>query len=177
MKKTQAAEENEKWGKKPVDVEPIDVAGVAALRKNGTKKVRLFNVWATWCGPCIAEFPELVKTARKYGLRDFEMITISLDEPKNLERAKTFLENKHAGLPDRLKPSLQAEGRKTNSYLFQGGTQEELIKVLDPEWPGPIPHTVLVAPDGSILWRHNGPVDGDELRGKVLEYMGRYYKP
>jgi peroxiredoxin len=177
MKKTQAAEENEKWGKKPVDVEPIDVAGVAALRKNGTKKVRLFNVWATWCGPCIAEFPELVKTARKFGLRDFEMITISLDEPKNLDRVKAFLENKHAALPDRLKASLKAEGRKTNSYLFQGGTQEELIKVLDPDWPGPIPHSVLVGPDGNILWRHNGPVDGDELRQKVLDHMGRYYKP
>jgi hypothetical protein len=34
----------EKWDKTPVDVVPIDTAGVAALRKNGTKKVRLFNV-------------------------------------------------------------------------------------------------------------------------------------
>jgi peroxiredoxin len=177
MKKTQVAADNENWEKKPVDVELIDAAGVAALRKNGTKKVRLFNVWATWCGPCVSEFPELVKTARKYGLRDFELITISLDNPKDKDKAKTFLENKHAALIDRLKPSLKAEGRITDSYLYNGASQDDLIKALDPEWPGPIPHTVLVAPNGDVIWRHNGAVDGEELRGKVLEYMGRYYKP
>ncbi|CAN5746094.1 hypothetical protein BH11VER1_BH11VER1_28810 [soil metagenome] len=176
--KTQAvAQDDEKWAKTPVDVELIDAAGVAALRKNGTKKVRLFNVWATWCGPCVAEFPELVKTARKYGLREFELITISLDDPKDKDKVKAFLENKHAAMPDRLKPSLKAEGRTTNSYIFSGTDQNELIKALDTEWPGPIPNSTLVAPDGSIIWRHNGEIDGEELRAKVLEFMGAYYKP
>jgi len=177
MKHTLVADDNEKWEKKPVDVELIDADGVAALRKNGTKKVRLFNVWATWCGPCVAEFPELVKTARKFGLRDFEFITISLDNPKDKDAAKAFLEKKHAALNDRLKPSLKAEGRTTDSYIYSGTNQDDLIKALDPEWPGPIPHTVLVAPNGDVIWRHNGAVDGEELRDKVLEYMGRYYKP
>jgi hypothetical protein len=40
-----------------------------------------------------------------------------------------------------------------------------------------MPHTVLVAPDGTVVWRHTGAVDGDELRGKVLEYLGAFYKP
>lgn len=176
--KTQSvAQDDEKWAKTPVDVELIDTAGVAALRKNGTKKVRLFNVWATWCGPCVAEFPELVKTARKYGLREFELITISLDDPKDKDKVKAFLENKHAAIPDRLKPSLKAEGRTTNSYIFSGTDQNELIKALDTEWPGPIPNSTLVAPDGSVIWRHNGEIDGDVLRAKILEYMGPYYKP
>ena len=74
------AQKMEKWDKTPVDVEGIDVAGVAALRKNGTGNFRLFNVWATWCAPCVAEFPELVTTARKFGLRNFELITISADK-------------------------------------------------------------------------------------------------
>lgn len=176
--KTQTvAQDDEKWAKTPVDVELIDAAGVAALRKNGTKKVRLFNVWATWCGPCVAEFPELVKTARKYGLREFELITISLDDPKDKDKVKAFLENKHAAIPDRLKPSLKAEGRTTNSYIFSGTDQNELIKALDTEWPGPIPNSTLVAPDGSVIWRHNGEIDGEVLRAKILEYMGPYYKP
>ena len=176
-KKTSVADEVAKWEKKPVDLEPIDLAGVAALRKNGTKKVRLFNLWATTCGPCVAEFPELVKTARKFGLREFELITISLDEQSDKDRAKKFLERMHAALPDRLKASLAAEGRKTNNYILSGANPAELAKALDPEWPGPIPHTVLVGTDGKIVWRHTGAVDGDELRGKILEFMGRYYKP
>jgi thiol-disulfide isomerase/thioredoxin len=167
----------EKWNKTPVELAPIDVAGVAALRKNGTQKVRLFNVWATWCGPCRTEFPELVKTSRKFGTRPFELITISIDDPKDAAKAKAFLEKQGAGLLDRLKPSLKAEGRTTNSYLFTGADLNALMQALDPESPGPAPHTVLVGPAGDLIWRHNGPVDGDELRATVLEYMGPYYKP
>ncbi|MEI9893011.1 MAG: TlpA family protein disulfide reductase [Chthoniobacter sp.] len=76
------AQKMEKWDKTPVDVEPIDARRAGALRKNGTNKVRLFNVWATWCGPCVQEFPDLVTTARKFDLRNFEFITISLDNPR-----------------------------------------------------------------------------------------------
>jgi thiol-disulfide isomerase/thioredoxin len=165
-----------KWDKTPVDVALIDAAGVAALRKNGTKKVRLFNVWATTCPPCRTEFPELVKTSRQFSLRDFELITISLDDPKDTDKAKAFLEKQGAGVPSRLKPALKAEGRATNSYLYTG-TNKDLIAALDPDWPGPAPHTVLVGPKGDIIWRHNGPVNGDELRAKVLGYMGEYYAP
>jgi thiol-disulfide isomerase/thioredoxin len=176
-KKSAVAADDEKWAKASVDVETIDAAGVAALRKNGTRKVRLFNVWATWCGPCVEEFPELTKTARKFGLRDFELITISQNRPTEKAEVKKFLEEHRAAIPDKIKPTLKAEGRTTNSYIYSGEDLDELVKALDPEWPGPIPHTLLVAPDGSVIWRHNGPVDGEELRGKVLEYMGRFYKP
>jgi peroxiredoxin len=171
------AQRMEKWDKTPVDVEPIDAAGVAALRKNGTNKVRLFNVWATWCGPCVKEFPELVTTARKYDLRDFEFITISADDPKNAPEVKAFLEKRGAGMSDRRKKDVKAEGRTTNSYVYNGTDTDAMMKALDPEWPGAIPHTVLVGPNGDIVWRHNGPIDGDELRAKVLEVMGPYYKP
>ncbi|MEI6714645.1 MAG: redoxin domain-containing protein [Verrucomicrobiota bacterium] len=176
-KKELVAEKMEKWDHTPVDVELIDTDGVAALRKNGTKKVRLFNVWATWCGPCVAEFPELVTTARKFGLRDFEMITISNDTPDTLPKVKSFLEKRGAGLSAKLQASVKAEGRTTNSYVYSGASVNDLMKVLDPEWPGAIPHTVLVGTNGEIVWRHNGPVDGEELRSKILNYLGAYYKP
>lgn len=176
-KKGSVAQKTEKWDKTPVDVDLIDLAGVAALRKNGTGKVRLFNVWATWCAPCVAEFPELVTTSRKFGLREFELITISTDEPKDAAKVKAFLEKRGAGLIDRLKPSLKAEGRTTNSYIFSGTSTEELMKVLDPAWAGGVPHTVLVGTNGEVIWRHTGAVNGEELRAKVLEHMGGVYKP
>lgn len=176
-KSTLVADKVAKWNRTPVDLETIDAAGVAKLRQNGTKKVRLFNIWSTTCIPCVKEFPELVTTARKFGLRDFEMITISTDDPADLKRAKTFLEKQGAGLMDRLKPSLKAEGRTTNSYLYTGADIGEMMKALDPSWPGGMPHTVLVSPSGEIVWSHNGPIDGDELRGKILAYMGAFYVP
>ncbi len=176
-KKDLVSKKVEKWDKTPVDVELIDAAGVAGLRKNGTSKMRLFNVWATTCAPCVAEFPELVTTARKFGLRDFELITISTDDPKDSTKVKAFLEKRGAGLLDRLKPSLKAEGRTTNSYIFKEADTNALMKALDPEWPGAIPHTVLVGTSGEILWRHNGAVNAEELRTVILEKMGRFYRP
>ena len=177
IKKDLVSKKTEKWDKTPVDVELIDADGVAALRKNGTSKIRLFNIWATTCAPCVAEFPELVTTARKFGLRDFELITISTDDPKDSAKVKAFLEKRGAGLLDRLKPSLKAEGRTTNSYIFKEADTNALVKALDPEWPGAIPHTVLVGTNGEILWRHNGAVNGEELRAVILEKMGRFYQP
>src|SRR6266850_286400 len=173
-KKGGIASQTEKWDSTPVDVATIDSAGVATLRKNGTKNVRLFNVWATWCAPCVAEFPELVKTARKFDMREFEFISISVDEPNESAKVKAFLEKRGAGLSGRARTALKAEGRPTNSYLFTGGEVNDLMKVLDSEWPGAVPHTVLVAPNGEVIWRHNGQIDGDELRAKVVEYMGAF---
>ena len=175
-KKGGIAVQTAKWDKTPVDVATIDAAGVTALRKNGTKNVRLFNVWATWCVPCVAEFPELVQTARKFDMREFEFINISVDEPKDSAKVKDFLEKRGAGLSNRAKAALKAEGRPSNSYIFTGGETKDLMAALDPEWPGGVPHTIVVAPDGKVIWRHNGPVDGDELRGKIFDYMGGFYK-
>lgn len=174
-KKANVVAQIEKWNKAPVDVETIDAAGAAALKKNGTKKLRLINVWATSCGPCRAEFPQLVTTARRFGLREFEMITISLDDPKDKKLVKEYLEKQGAGLMKHLKRSLKAEGRTTNSYIFSGSDTKDLFNALDPEAPGTIPYSVLVSQSGEILWRHNGIVDGDELSNKILEIMGTVY--
>ena len=171
-RQTGIAQAKQKWDKTPVDVETIDASGVAALRKGGTKNVRLFNVWATYCVPCVEEFPDLVATARKFDMRNFEFINISVDEPKNVAKAKAFLEKNGAGLSERLKKSVKAEGRKSNSYIFTGTDMDDLMKALDPKWEGGVPHTVLVDTDGKVLWSHSGQVNGDELRAKVLERLG-----
>lgn len=176
-KKQGIAAKIKRWDSTPVDIERIDVAGIEALRRNGTKKLRLFNVWATWCVPCVEEFPTLVEAARRFSQREFEFITISADDPAQLPRAKAFLEKQGAGLPPRLVASLKEEGRRTNSYVFTGASMAALMRGLDPEWPGGIPHTVLVAPDGRILWRHSGIVDGDELRRQILAVLGLYFTP
>ena len=175
-KKAQVAVDDEKWESGSVEVENIDADGVAKLRKNGSGKLRLFNVWATWCGPCVEEFPELVKTSRKFGLRDFELITISMDDPKRSAAVRTFLEEKNAILPGKLKASLEKEGRNTNHYLYTGSNSDDLIKALDTEWQGPIPFSVLVDEQGKVVKRWHEPItDGEVLRGFILETMGRFY--
>jgi len=165
------------WTKIPVVLERIDAAGVAALRANSTKKHRLFNVWATWCGPCVQEFPDLVAIARKFEMREFDFITISLDEPRHEAKAQAFLQNQGAGLTPRNVTSVKRERRTTNHYRFDGADPAALLGALDPQAPGPIPHTVLVAPGGRIIWRHNGSIDRAEAIRRIVEEMTPYYQP
>ena len=109
----------QQWTTAPVTLESIDAAGVEALVKNPTTKLRVINVWATWCDPCVAEFPGLVSVAQRLSNRDFELITISLDEPADQAKAKAFLEKQHAAVSNRLERSLKAEGRTSNNYIFK----------------------------------------------------------
>ncbi|MES2696481.1 MAG: redoxin domain-containing protein [Verrucomicrobiota bacterium] len=165
------------WSQIPVTIEQTDAAGIAALRANPTGKYRLFNVWATWCAPCVEEFPALVAISRKFGLRDFELVTISMDDPKQEKRAQAFLQKQGAGIVKKLQDTITKEGRKTNHYLYNAADQGALVAALDPEWPGPIPHTVLVSPGGKIVWRHNGMIEQNAAIAAILEAMGNYYQP
>jgi thiol-disulfide isomerase/thioredoxin len=175
--KAEIAQIAAKWERTPVTLETIDAAGVAQLAANPTKNVRLINVWATWCAPCVAEFPGFVSLARRLNNRDFEFISLSMDDPKLEPQARSFLEKQHAATPNRVSRMLAAEGRTTNNYLYREASTDALIKALDPQWPGPLPHTVVIAPGGKIIYRHNGPVDMEELRAKVIEALGPYYTP
>jgi peroxiredoxin len=175
-KKDQIAQSAEKWEHAPVTLDTIGLAGVADLARNTTSKYRLVNVWASWCGPCVAEFPGMVSISRRLGNRDFELITLSLDELKDQANVRRFLEAHHVAIPNRVERSLKAEGRTTNNYLFTGRDTDALIHALDPSWPGPLPHTVLIAPGGTIVYRHNGLVDTAELLAKILKELGPYYK-
>jgi peroxiredoxin len=174
--KEEVAQADEQWKSAPVAVETIDAAGVAALARNDTKKLRLINVWATWCIPCVKEFPGLVSLSRRLGNRDFEVITISVDDPKEQAKVQQFLEKQHVAIPNRVKRSLKSEGRKTNNYLFTGANTEALLKALDPSAPGPVPHTVVIAPGGKIVYRHAGQFDLSELQAKLIEELGPYYQ-
>jgi peroxiredoxin len=176
-KRTRHAALETSWKKIPVVLEKIDAAGIKALRENPTGKYRLFNVWATWCAPCVEEFPSLVAIARKFDMREFELITVSLDDPKHEAKAHAFLEQQGSGLTKRKQKSVEKEGRKTNHYLYEGAGQEALVSALDDEWPGPIPHTVLVAPGGEVIWRHNGKIDPAVAISVIVEAMTPYYLP
>ena len=164
------------WSEIPVKLARIDAAGVAALRTvNATRKYRFINVWATWCAPCVEEFPTLMELARKFDMREMDFITISMDAPAQSAKAQAFLQKYGAGLTPRKQASVHKEGRATNHYLYDGGGVDALVAALDPAWPGPLPHTVLLDPEGKIIWRKNGPVDRAEAISAILGAIGNYW--
>ncbi len=151
------------WAEKPVSLSKLDVEGVKALLKNeNSGKLRLINIWATWCGPCIIEFPEFIALQRMYGARDFEFVSLSADNPEQEEKALEFLKDKQAACAN---------------YLFSKEDKYALIEAVDPEWNGALPYTILVEPGGKAAWKHQGEVDFYELKRVIVEHemMGRYY--
>lgn len=170
-------EEEQQWQALDATIETIDEAGVAALRRNGTDKVRLINVWATWCVPCVEEFPDLTQIARKFSRREFELITISLDQPSQMNKAKAFLGKHRAVMSDKLRKTVEAEGRTTNNYLYDGANIDALASALDPEWPGPVPYSILVDQQGNVLYRKLGKIDPEEVRTEILDTLTRHYDP
>jgi peroxiredoxin len=113
-KRELAAQKTAEWNALPVTVEPLDAATIKSLSANKTEKIRLINVWSTTCGPCVAEFPDLVETYLRYQSRPFELITISTDPTDKAAAVQTFLEKQHAALSPKTAPTQVKEGRKSN---------------------------------------------------------------
>ncbi len=174
---SQVVEDNKQWQSAEVTLDEIDAKGIAKLVINDTGKYRLFNVWSTTCVPCVAEFPGLVNVSRRMGLRNFELITLSTDFPEHSDRALKFLDKQRAALPKRLRKSLEDEGRTSNNYLYTDASIDDLADALDPDWEGPMPHTVLVAPGGKIVFRHNGEISEEVLLAAILKEMSTAYQP
>lgn len=152
----------DEWAKEPVKIDTIGEAGLKEMLQNKSDKLRLINVWATWCGPCITEFPEFVTINRMYRRRDFEVITISADDPAKKEKALKFLK--------------QAQAASTN-YIFNKDDQYKLIEAIDPKWQGALPYTLLVEPGGKIVYTHQGIIDPAEIKKIIVDnsFIGRYY--
>src|SRR5437588_11901083 len=68
----------------------------APARPDIDDKLLVVNVWASWCGPCVAELPDFVTMNRMYRKRNFQMITISVDEPEQKDAALKLLRENHA---------------------------------------------------------------------------------
>jgi peroxiredoxin len=150
----------ERWNAEPVALSPIDLAGVATLARNDTKKLLVVNLWATWCGPCVAELPEFVTMHRMYRGRNYQLVTISLDEQTKREDALKVLRENHVSAAN---------------FILDTDDRDKFAEALDQAWPGPVPYTLLIAPGGKILYRKSGPIDPLEVKRAIVGYLGRTY--
>ncbi|MEM9079851.1 MAG: redoxin domain-containing protein [Verrucomicrobiota bacterium] len=167
-KRELARQKEAEWRALPVGLDSIDEAGVKTLAANETPNLRLVNVWSTTCGPCIAEFPDLLDAYQRYQRRPFEFITISVDPAEKMGEVLSFLKKQHVPLSPNTKKVMKEE-RETNNFHYTSDDLDALAEALDAEWQGPIPHTVLIAPGGKVSWRHTGQVDAVEMRRAIIE--------
>jgi thiol-disulfide isomerase/thioredoxin len=159
-KREDARKSLEKWDVEPVELATIDEASVAKLARNETDKLLVVNVWATWCGPCVAELPEFVTMNRMYRKRNFQMVTICMDEPDDQAATLKTLRENHVA---------------TMNYISTITNRDKLADLLDPKWEGPVPYTLVIAPGGKVLYRKSGPLQSLAVRRAVVDHLGRTY--
>jgi peroxiredoxin len=137
----------------PVKLEMVSAADLTMLRTNPGKRMLLVSLWATWCGSCIHEFPDIEDTFRMYSVRDFDLVTVSANMPDEKDSVMRLLQKMHA---------------TSRNLLFDSNDTAALQTAFDPAWESAVPYTVLIAPDGKILYKKQGPVDILELRRTIL---------
>ncbi len=152
--------EQENWRNEPVELKDLPLEAVDELISNPGENLRLINFWATWCGPCIIEFPDFVDINRMYRNRDFEFISVSTDKPGRQEKVLKMLEKFEAS---------------NLNYQYTGDDIYQLIEAVDPEWQGPLPYTILIAPGGEKIFSVQGTIDPQALKTKIVEKLGRFY--
>jgi thiol-disulfide isomerase/thioredoxin len=140
------------------NLESIDIEQIKQLIKNNSENLRLINFWATWCGPCVKEFPSLVEINFSYRHRNFELITIAVEFPANEENAIKFLRNNHGSC---------------KNYLYDQSKVYDMIEAVNPDWNGMIPYTLLVRPGGKIEYIRQGSIDPLELKREIVKILGR----
>ena len=153
------APEAKKWLEKassqPIPLDPADAAALKALRGN-SGKFRVVNFWATWCGPCVEEFPALVELPRRFGHRDLELVTVAVHFPDEQDEVRKFL----------------TKQRATNRNLILAGTDKAaLLDAFDPKWNGALPFTVFFGPDGKVIHQQQGAFNPVEFRRIIVKAL------
>jgi thiol-disulfide isomerase/thioredoxin len=148
-----AERERHEWAVLPVTLETTTNAQLTALRKTAPGKTLIINFWATWCGPCKVEMPEIVKTYQWYRSRGVDLVTVSVDAPASRPAALAFLQQVHV-------PSRNLQVDNEDLYAMQAA--------FDPEWQSGVPLTLVLAPDGHVIYRAQGEADILKMRRALL---------
>ena len=133
--------------------ELIEVADAAALVESVAglgKEAVVLNFWATWCGPCKAEFPAFVRYDAEHADDNVEVRFVSLDDARALPDVRAFLDE---------------HGVTEPSYVYTGTT--DVTSQLNPFVGGAIPITMILDGQGIVKFTTVGMMSFDELETQV----------
>jgi thiol-disulfide isomerase/thioredoxin len=121
----------------------VDGSGLKAELEARRGHPVFINFWASWCEPCMTEFPELVRAAGEWRPRGIRFVSISADEPTDLAPIERTLER---------------FGASFDSILVATGDIDALIRQIDLEWTGALPASFLYDATGAKVRRQLGSV-------------------
>ena len=140
------AYENTKAGKMYVDFDAVNLDGSAAKLSDyvGKGNYVLVDFWASWCGPCVREMPNIKEVYENYNDKGLVVLGVNVWDKK-----------------EKQKSSIEKLGLDWNHIAIFEGT-----KATDAYGIDGIPHIILFAPDGKIVARG---LHGDDMKAKVAE--------
>jgi thiol-disulfide isomerase/thioredoxin len=134
----------------------IDSDGLRKLAAGDKKHPVLINFWATWCPPCRAEFPELVKIDADYRARGLNFSVVSVDSANLIDtKVPAFLQEFNSTMP---------------SYLIDLRGRPEIARVvrqIAPTFSDLYPLTLLFDKGGKLVYQKIGRVDAKILRREI----------
>jgi thiol-disulfide isomerase/thioredoxin len=148
--------ELKQWEEQPVKLEVATADVLKKLRANPTGKTLMINFWATWCGPCVEEFDDVLKTYLWYRSRDFELVTVSTDDPEAKGAVLKFLQQHHSGV---------------RNLQFASDDVYALQAAFDKRWDSGVPFTIVISPDGKVIYQEMGEIRMLELRRAILAHL------
>jgi len=128
-----------------------------ALLDNSKGKVVLVNFWATWCPPCVKEFPELVKLYNEYKDKEFVLMFISLDDKSEYD--------------SKLLPFLKKQGVDFTSYFGNFSNPETIMNYVDKSWQGEIPYTGIYDKEGNLVKSLLGNKTYEQFETEIKKVM------
>lgn len=135
------------------NIEYIKVSELEAMLQNPDNKLFVVNFWATWCAPCIKEFPLFEKVSKDYNTSKVEFIMISLDFPSQAEK--------------QLMPFLKKNKVSLRVVLMNDLDYNSWIDKVDKSWQGDIPATLVFNNVKKSRQFHTGEVDEQGLRKMI----------
>ena len=139
-----------------LSIRPATADQVIAAVKNAQGRAVLVNVWATWCQPCVEEFPDIMKLHHKYQDHGLKVVFVSADFDNQTEAAKAFLEK---------------QGVDFATYQ-KSGKDMAFINTLDQAWSGALPATWIYDRDGMQRYFWEGRKDYAHFEKSVLDVLG-----
>jgi len=135
----------------PAAVPTVTAKQVRALVDQRKGKVVVVNFWASWCPPCLREFPDIIKTYQQYHAKGLEVVAVSMNSPEEMADIKDFLNT--------YKPPFQIYLADTQDGQFYEGVLKQ--------WFGEMPLTLVFNTAGENVLAHRKEITYAELSRTV----------